>query len=94
MARISKGQLQKLQKKYATDEAIGTLFGISRQAVYQLRRRYGIVPVEGKHRTRDGEIVKGFRDGISATALAKKFRLSAAHVYRIINAGVKLMERR
>jgi hypothetical protein len=48
MAKISKDQLVKLQKKYITDHAIGKLFGISRQAVHQLRNKYGIPPVEEK----------------------------------------------
>ena len=85
MARISKGQLDKLQKKYKTDEAIGKLFGISRQAVHQLRNKYGIAPVADKHQERNEEIIKLYGNGISGTKLAKKLKLSVSQTYRIIN---------
>jgi Mor family transcriptional regulator len=85
MARISKGQLDKLQKKYITDEAIGKLFGISRQAVHQLRNKYGIAPVGDKHRERNEEIYRSYGQGISGTKLSKKFKLSISQTYRIIN---------
>jgi hypothetical protein len=85
MARISKGQLEKLQKKYTTDEAIGKLFGISRQAIHQLRTTYAIAPVENKHGERDADMVKQYREGVSGTKLAKKFKLSVSQAYRIIN---------
>jgi hypothetical protein len=84
MARISKSQLEKLQKKYKTDEAIGKLFRISRQAVHQLRDKYGIDPVGDKHRERDDEVRRQYGQGTSGIMLAKKFRLSISQTYRII----------
>jgi hypothetical protein len=85
MARISKSQLEKLQKKYNTDEAIGKLFSISRQAVHQLREKYGIGPVGDKHRERNVGIRTMYGQGTSGIALANKFRLSISQTYRIIN---------
>lgn len=85
MARISKVQLEKLQKKYKTDEAIGTLFGISRQAVHQLRDKYGIDPVSDKHRERNEEVRRLYGQGMSGITLAKKHKLSISQTYRIIN---------
>jgi DNA invertase Pin-like site-specific DNA recombinase len=85
MARISRGQLEKLQRKYKTDEAIGRLFGISRQAVHQLRDKYGIDPVPDKHRERNEDLRRLYSQGTSGMALAKKFRLSISQTYRIIN---------
>jgi Mor family transcriptional regulator len=89
MARISKGQLEKLQKKYKTDEAIGKLFRISRQAVHQLRLKYGIGPVEDKNTLRDQEIVNYYLQGISGIKLAGKYQLSISQAYRIINAHLE-----
>jgi hypothetical protein len=85
MARISKGQLEKLQKKYKTDDAIGKLFRISRQAVHQLRVKYGIDPVENKNTLRNQELVAHYRQGVSGVKLAGKFKLSISQAYRIIN---------
>jgi hypothetical protein len=85
MAKISKAQLEKLQKKYKTDDAIGKLYGITRQAVHQLRTKFGIAPVADKHKERDEEILKAYNAGASGTALAKKYDLSISQTYRIIN---------
>ena len=84
MARISKSQLIKLQKKYKTDEAIGDLFGITRQAVHQLREKYGVDIVADKHGERDAEIRKLYKNGMSGTRIAGKLRLSVTQTYRII----------
>ena len=84
MARISPEQLKKLQKRYHTDEAIGKLFGISRQAVFRIRKRYGIAPVTQGKDHRDTEIVKAYTRGQTATRIARRFHLSAMQVYRIL----------
>ena len=88
MARISKQQLVKLQAKYKTDDAIGNLFGITRQAVHQLRNKYGIVPVGDKHEDRNNEIAKAYKTGMPGTTLAKKFKISVSQAYRIIRGDM------
>ena len=85
MARISKTQLIKLQKKLKTDAAIGEQFGITRQAVHQLRKKYGIESSLADNPKRNADIVKLYAGGASGTALAKKFKLSISQTYRIIN---------
>ncbi len=85
MARISKSQLIKLQKKLKTDAAIGDQFGITRQAIHQLRKKYGIESRIAQNDARNAEIVELYNDGKSGTALAKKFKLSVSQTYRIIN---------
>lgn len=89
MARISKSQLIKLQKKLKTDAKIGEQFGISRQAVHQLRKKYGIESVIAKNVERNQKIVQAYKSGTSGTALAKKFKLSISQTYRIINEAKK-----
>jgi len=94
MARIGKNQLLKLQKKYTTDAAIGRLYGISRQAVHQLRIKYGIAPVPDKHRERNAEIVRLYKEGTAGTKLAKRFKMSVSQTYRILNAaGIRCCDR-
>ncbi len=85
MARISKEQLEKLQKNYKTDEAIGPIPGISRQAVHWLRTRYGIAPVRDKHKVRDNEILRYYREGLSwyqAGAEVQNIHLSGLSDYQ------------
>ncbi len=93
MARISKAQLIKLQKKLQTDAAIGEQFGITRQAVHQLRKKYGIESSLADNPQRNAEIVKLYEGGASGTALAKKFKLSISQTYRIINESRRKSKR-
>ena len=89
MARITKAQLVKLQKKFKTDAKIGEQFGITRQAVHQLRKKYEIESVIAKNAERNQKIVESYESGASGTALAKKFKLSISQTYRIINESKK-----
>lgn len=85
MARITKAQLIKLQNKYTTDAKIGEQFGITRQAIHQLRKKYGVDSSIVDNPERNAEIIKLYKSGKSGTALAKKFDLSISQTYRIIN---------
>ena len=93
MARISKQQLMKLQAKYKTDDAIGNLFGITRQAVHQIRNKYKIGPLRNKHADRNVELAKAYRAGTPGTKLARKFKMSVSQVYRIIRGGTRKRRR-
>jgi hypothetical protein len=85
MARISKQELIRLQKKLTTDALIGEKFDITRQAVHQLRKKYGIDSSIADNPIRNSKIVKAYGAGTSGTALAKKFNLSVSQTYRVIN---------
>jgi Mor family transcriptional regulator len=89
MATITKAQLEKLQKKLVTDAAIGAQFGITRQAVHQLRKKFGLESSLRDNPQRNHEIVKAYESGQSGTALAKKYKLSISQTYRIINENKK-----
>lgn len=89
MATITKAQLEKLQKKLVTDAAIGAQFGITRQAVHQLRKKFGLESSLKDNPQRNQEIVKAYESGESGTALAKKYKLSISQTYRIINENKK-----
>ena len=96
MARISKNQLAKLQKKLKRDAAIGAEFGITRQAVHQLRKKYGIASVIEKNPERNKSILSMYKSGKTVSAIAKKFDLSISYTYRIIseNKGGKKAARK
>lgn len=84
MARISKTELIKLHKQLGTDQAIGEKFNITRQAVHQLRKKYGIESSYADNPERNAKIVAAFKKGVSGIALAKKFELSVSQTYRIL----------
>ena len=89
MAKVTKSQLISLQKSLKTDQKIGEKFGITRQAIHQLRNVYGIPSNIAKNKERNEKIVKAYKSGASGTAIAKKFGLSISQAYRIINGGKK-----
>jgi Mor family transcriptional regulator len=84
MSKISKQELIKLQKTLVTDEAIGKKFKVTRQAVFLMRKKYGIESRYVKNPKRNAGIIAAFKKGISGTDLAKKFELSVSQTYRII----------
>ena len=89
-ARISRSELIKLQKTLKTDDAIGQKFGITRQAVHQMRKKYGIPSNLAKNEQRNAKIFSMYKKGAKGMILAKKFGLSVSQTYGIIeNAKAK-----
>jgi DNA invertase Pin-like site-specific DNA recombinase len=84
MARISKQELIRLQKKFKTDARIGEEFGITRQAVHQLRKKYGIESRTAGNPERNKEMVSMRDSGSSVETIAKKYKLSIPQTYRIL----------
>jgi DNA invertase Pin-like site-specific DNA recombinase len=89
MARLTKQQLVTLQKKLGTDQAIGDKVGVTRQAIHQLRNKYGIDSLIAKNAERNKKIVSMYKSGKTGTEIAKKFDLSVSQTYRIISLSAK-----
>ena len=87
MATVSKNDLIKLQKTLGTDAEIGKKFGITRQAIHQLRKKYGIESRYAKNPERNEKILALYEKGTSGTAIAEKLGLSISQAYRIINTA-------
>jgi DNA invertase Pin-like site-specific DNA recombinase len=85
MAKVSKSELIKLQKQLGTDEAIAKKFKVTRQAIHQLRNKYGIESRLVNNPERNEKIIALFKKGTSGTAIAIKFDMSISQTYRIIN---------
>jgi DNA invertase Pin-like site-specific DNA recombinase len=84
MAKISKQDLIKLQKSLKTDAKIGARFGVTRQAVHQLRKKYGIDSRTAANPVRNKKILSLRKSGKSVDAIARQFELSLPQTYRII----------
>jgi DNA invertase Pin-like site-specific DNA recombinase len=89
MARITKVELLKLQKKLETDEAIGKKLGITRQAVHQWRKKYGIDSRWELNPDRNKKMSALYKTGKTGSEIAKKFGLSLSQTYRLIGKGKK-----
>ncbi|OGJ85812.1 MAG: hypothetical protein A2268_00975 [Candidatus Raymondbacteria bacterium RifOxyA12_full_50_37] len=83
MPRISKEELIKLQKTLKTDDAIGKKFKITRQAVHQMRVKYGLDYNRKKNQERNEQVKKLFKTA-DAGVVARKLDLSVSQVYRIL----------
>jgi DNA invertase Pin-like site-specific DNA recombinase len=84
MAIVSKSELIRLQKSLGTDEAIAKKFKVTRQAIHQLRNKYGIASLIAKNPERNSKIVSMYKAGKTGTEIARKFDLSVAQTYRVI----------
>jgi DNA invertase Pin-like site-specific DNA recombinase len=84
MARIGKNQLIRLQETYKTDRAIARLYGISRQAVHQMRVKYNVQPSGSPIADRNIEIRKQYANGLTGAHIARRYNLSVSQVYRIV----------
>ena len=85
MARISKIEIIRLQKtKGATDHEIGAYFHVTRQAVHQLRKKYGIPVVEGRHDKRNEHIYHHYLNGVEVEKIAEACNISVSQAYRAI----------
>lgn len=84
MIQFSKEQLQQLQKRYGTDQAIASRLGVTRQAIFKLRKKYELPAIQNRNEKRNREIIHLHSSGITALQLAVKYSLSVAQVYRIL----------
>ncbi|ERP31214.1 helix-turn-helix domain-containing protein [Chitinivibrio alkaliphilus] len=84
MNRIGREQLLSLQKKYHTDAAIAEFYGVTRQAIYKLRKKYGIPAYERSFAGRNTHIRLLYRQGLSVEKIARRYRVSQSSVYRIL----------
>ena len=84
MAAITKAELVKLQKSLKTDAEIGKKFDITRQAVHQLRKKYGIDSRTAENPARNQKIVSLRDAGKGVAVIAKQFDISIPQTYRIL----------
>jgi DNA invertase Pin-like site-specific DNA recombinase len=89
MAKISKGELIRLQKLLKTDAAIGKKFGITRQAIHQIRKKYGVESRYAKNDERNAKVIALYKKGVSGTVIAEKVGLSVSRTYKIINPAAQ-----
>jgi hypothetical protein len=62
---ISKADLLKLQKSLKSDAAIAAKYGISRQAVCQMRLKYGIASLQTGSIERNKKMLQLYKAGLS-----------------------------
>jgi len=84
MPCISKPQLLKLQKTLKTDAAIGAKFGITRQAVHQIRILYKVASIREKNKDRNAKIVRLRKQGVPIAKLCREFGLAVSQIYRVL----------
>lgn len=91
---LTKRELQSMVNQGYTDEQIGAGFEVTRQAVHQLRKKYGIPARTARNAKRNEKIVREYRNGTNGVRLAKKYGLSTSQTYRIINEAERPKKKR
>jgi DNA invertase Pin-like site-specific DNA recombinase len=89
MSLASKSELIRLQNTLKTDEAIAKKFRVTRQAIHQLRAKYGIASRRALNPARDKKVVAMYKSGKTGIEIAKKFGLSVSQTYRILSTKKK-----
>jgi len=82
-----KARLKELQKEFKTDGAIGAQFGISRQAIHQLREKCKIKALTSRNVPRNREITKRYNGGVHPFKLAQDYEMSVSQIYRVLNSS-------
>jgi uncharacterized cupin superfamily protein len=80
---IDKDQFELIQEKYKTDAAIGRAYGVSRQYIFQLRRKFGLKSSRLNNYSRNDEILHLLNSGKSRVEISKMMGLSYTQVCRI-----------
>ena len=81
---ITKFQLESLQNEHGSDANVGAALKISRQAVHQLRKKYGIESSRSDQEHRNNDIMSAYEQGKTGIEIGSKLDISASQVYRII----------
>jgi len=88
MAKITKPQFVALQKKHLTDAAISAALGINRQAVKQLRLKFGITVPQPDINARNASIVEAYIGGETGVSIAGRYGLSISQTYRVLDRAL------
>jgi hypothetical protein len=83
LSGITKSKFNKLRKSIGSDKGIGRKYGVTRQAIYNLRVRLNIPPTRTPDslEKRNIKICADFKKGIPVLVLAKKYKLTVVYVY-------------
>jgi len=79
----NKTEMLSLQKKFGADQEIGDHFSVSRQAIHQLRNKFGVPAISDLNKERNLTIKKMRKSGRSAESISNRYGLSISQVYRI-----------
>jgi len=83
--QMSPGLIKQLQVEMGTDANIGKYLGVTRQAVYQFRKKAGIPVIENHNQARNEKIYQRYREGVRGEKLVREFDLCLSQVYRVID---------
>lgn len=85
LSGLTKAKLQSYVKDGMTDEAIGAMYeGASRQAVFQLRKKFKIKSNRTRLKARNAEIRKKYKEYCPVADIAAEYDLSLSQTYRIV----------
>lgn len=88
IANITRDETKFLQDRFGKDVEIARHLGVTRQAIYQLRKKHGIQSLKNRAKSRNKKIIsESLRTGIKKIELSRSFGLSISQVYRILKGS-------
>jgi len=75
--------IKRMQSLYRTDKAIGDILGVTRQAVYRVRKELGIIPLANNKKQRNKKIIELNKQGLTGFEIARRLKISVTTVRRI-----------
>lgn len=86
---MTRKKLLRLLKKYDNDPGVAKVLGVTRQAVYQLRKKYAIPSSRYGNDERNASICEMYSRGVSVPEIRKQTHLSIPHIYRILQNSTR-----
>jgi hypothetical protein len=85
LSGITKKIFADLRESFGTDKLIGEHLEVTRQAIFNLRKKLKIPPTRTPHslEKRNKLICKDFEKNLPASKIAEKYKLSIVHVYAL-----------
>lgn len=85
LSGLKKKDFERFVKNDTTDEEIGRKYGVTRQAVAQMRWKLGVNARTERNKKRNDKIIAMYNRGLSGAKIAEKIGLSISQTYRILS---------
>ena len=83
LSKMEKSQIEFLLRDN-NDPAVAKQFGVTRQAVYAIRKKFGIASSRRSSNTRKNTILTMRREGVPIATIASSLHMSQSYVYKVL----------
>lgn len=92
LSKMGKNQIEFLLKDN-NDPTVAKQFGITRQAVYNIRKKFGIPSSKSKASDKKQRIIELRNEGLSVTKVSSVCNVSQSYVYKVLKEAFNAQKR-